>query len=193
MAGVSVYAEIHSFISKFMQLTSLGLNGNVNFSSNGGRLFVNLNVDLGNHLTPPSHSFTSSPKVKPSRVRRRKRRENARVNSCGKSAEVSNNDDSTVQSIDEIDASNDSSAVTFTSLPVREETSEEPTAFQSLFFCTACGKAFTSPDLLEQHKFEHDFVPEHFPLICDVCHQSFEPIEYMDHLDSGCQENHLLP
>ena len=58
----------------------------------------------------------------------------------------------------------------------------------SLFFCTLCSEAFKSRDMLEQHKNEHDEpVPEFFPLVCDTCHQTFEPDEYMDHLDSDCK------
>ena len=65
----------------------------------------------------------------------------------------------------------------------------EQSSFSPLFFCTACSKAFTSRSLLEEHKTEHDFVPECFPLICDNCDQTFKPLAFMDHMDTPCYRN----
>ena len=200
MAAVSVFAEVQSFVTKFMQLTSLGLHGSLNLSNNDGRMLVNFSMDLGSLLSPSSENFASSHRVKPSRVRRRKRRENARASKISNSVDTVESNDSVIPAVKEgsSDVQSTSSTPPVSSelvscLPLTNEnhanTTEEPSAFQPLFLCTACAKAFTSTSLLEQHKKEHDFVPECFPLVCENCHNTFEPIEFMDHMDSPCYRN----
>ena len=200
MAAVSVFAEVQSFVTKFMQLTSLGLHGSLNLSNNDGRMLVNFSMDLGSLLSPSSENFAFAHRIKPSRVRRRKRRENARASTISHPVETVESNDSVISAVNE--GSNDVQSTSSTpsvsseivsSLPLTNEnyenTTEEPSVFQPLFLCTAYAKAFTSTSLLEQHKKEHDFVPECFPLVCEKCHKTFEPIEFMDHMDSPCHQN----
>ena len=203
MASAAVYSEVNSFLSKFMQLSSYGFNGNVNFKSSNGRLHASIEVDLGNLQTIPRDIFTSSShRVKPSRVRRRKPREKARSTVSSQSVAVQvlvnehvcqENDVSNL--IDEMPASSSqppaSSTLSSSTLTMDDNSALTPdqSSFQPLFLCTACSKAFTSRSLLEEHKTEHDFVPECFPLICDHCNQTFEPLAFMDHMDTPCYRN----
>ena len=203
MASAAIYAEVNSFLSKFMQLSSYGLNGNVNFKSNNGRLHASIEVDLGNIQPFPQDIFTSSPqRVKPSRVRRRKQREKARSTESGQSAAVQvlanedvceENDVSMLVNDLSVSSSQSpaSSTLSSSTLTMNDNGASTPeqSSFSPLFFCTACSKAFTSKVLLEDHKTEHEFVPECFPLICDNCNQTFEPLAFMDHMDTPCYRN----
>ena len=67
--------EILSFIEKFNQMTACGIFANLNFSSNYGRVSVQLSADLGYlkagaHTYPTTPPFSSRSCEKPSKVRR---------------------------------------------------------------------------------------------------------------------------
>ena len=68
--------ELLSFISKFVHMTSLGINANLNVNSFHGNLSLTFKVDLGSVL----QKFTSNAASKTSKLRRRRRRENVRRN-----------------------------------------------------------------------------------------------------------------
>ena len=68
----STYIEIQSVMWKFSQLSSLGINSNLNFSSNNGKVCVPFTVELGD-ITRNTQNQNSS------RLRRRHRRAKARV------------------------------------------------------------------------------------------------------------------
>ena len=65
--------EMFSFIQKFSQLTCDGYNMSLTFSSFNSRVFVNFLGDIGPMFSPPSRNETRQ--QKPSRLRRRRRRE----------------------------------------------------------------------------------------------------------------------
>ena len=65
--------ELHSFLSKFVQLSNEGFNADLKISSHEGIISVNFTAELGTPcLWTPKPSFTKH--VKPSQLRRRKRR-----------------------------------------------------------------------------------------------------------------------
>ena len=80
--------EVQSFLWKFQQLSSIGINANLNLNSSNGHVFVNFAAELGqgyfdtqnlpslfaNNLetTPPVHQHRKA--CKPSQLKRRKRR-----------------------------------------------------------------------------------------------------------------------
>ena len=68
----STYIEIQSVMWKFSQLSSLGINSNLNFSSNNGKVCVAFTAELGN-VTRNMQNLNSS------RLRRRHRRAKARA------------------------------------------------------------------------------------------------------------------
>ena len=81
MAGVQ--EEISSFISKFQQLCYNGIDAYLHFSSWQGSVYVNCYANLGHFTQPPQPLYASSYQHnfnlrKPSRIRRRKRREEKR-------------------------------------------------------------------------------------------------------------------
>ena len=82
MAGVQ--EEINSFISKFQHLCYNGIDAHLNFSSWQGSVYVNCYANLGHFTQPPPQPFHASRYQhnfnhrKPSRTRRRKRREEIR-------------------------------------------------------------------------------------------------------------------
>ena len=82
--------EINSFVSKLMQLNSFGLNASLSFQAHCGRIFVNLQADLGHgdsyHNGNNYHNVQTQTRVKkqsPSRRRRLRRRKASREASKG--------------------------------------------------------------------------------------------------------------
>ena len=77
------YDELQSFLSKFTFLCVHGVNATLNVNSFLGNVYVNLNADLGptHPLVIPhdQEEFRPYPHVKPSRLRRRKRRQRKRA------------------------------------------------------------------------------------------------------------------
>ena len=78
----STYFELQSFLWKFAQLSSFGLDAKINFNSCKGSIQVNLSADIGSMLQPP---LLTPPECgnfnfrgKPSRVRRRTRQKETR-------------------------------------------------------------------------------------------------------------------
>ena len=69
--------EVHSFVSKFAYLTDIGINANLVFNSFNGNVCASFNVNLG----PIQQEFSRRSNCKPSKIRRRQRRQNARNNS----------------------------------------------------------------------------------------------------------------
>ena len=80
---VRCYDELQSFLSKLTFLSGHGVNATLNINSFLGNIYVNLSADLGHiHslVVPRKEEETrSTPHVKPSRVRRRKRRQRERA------------------------------------------------------------------------------------------------------------------
>ena len=72
--------ELDLFLVKFAELTSKGLDVNLQLNSLRGKVSITLKSELGYVLPPPNLSCR---KVKPSRARRRLRREQARSNNGG--------------------------------------------------------------------------------------------------------------
>ena len=80
--------EMFSFMQKFQHLSYNGFDVNLNFSSYQGIIYVNFNASLGPLMHPPQPVYTiptyekSSAKkcnqMKPSRIRRKRRREGKR-------------------------------------------------------------------------------------------------------------------
>ena len=66
--------ELHSYIEKFAQLSSLGLNANLHFDSYNRKIYASLQAELGN--VRPANSQYERQSTR-SRTRRRKRREAA--------------------------------------------------------------------------------------------------------------------
>ena len=71
----TVHWEMQSFIWKLSQLAHAGFNASLNFNFYQGRMFVNFSSDLGEFQVPVKRSKH----VKPSQIRRNKRRREARV------------------------------------------------------------------------------------------------------------------
>ena len=81
MVTFSAIQEMHSFVAKFNQLAGCGINSCLSFNSYNGKLFVNMTAEIGD--SPHQASSQAVPprqyeNVKPSRIRRRKRREQLR-------------------------------------------------------------------------------------------------------------------
>ena len=72
--------ELQSFVSKFLQLSSYGYQSCLNFKFNGEHIEVNINATLGSPPVLKESFMTEKKHVKPSRLRRRIRRKEARVN-----------------------------------------------------------------------------------------------------------------
>ena len=68
----STYIEIQSVMWKFSQLSSLGINSNLNFSSNNGKVCVAFTAELQNVIRNMQN-------LNSSRLRRRHRRAKARA------------------------------------------------------------------------------------------------------------------
>ena len=68
--------ELATFINEFMRLNSSGINAKLELQSYCGKVFVNINAELGFLSPPPSSVFSahSANYYKPSRARRRRRR-----------------------------------------------------------------------------------------------------------------------
>ena len=69
-------SEILSFVTKFLELTSRGHDVELQIVQKNGEISVNMCTNLKNLLMQPQTRTSSN--VKPSRIRRRKRREEAR-------------------------------------------------------------------------------------------------------------------
>ena len=67
--------ELESFIRKFLYLTSCGYESNLHLISSNRSISVNIQANLGSVIP---HCETSQRNVKPSRARRRRRREELR-------------------------------------------------------------------------------------------------------------------
>ena len=67
--------ELESFIRKFLYLTSCGYESNLHFTSSNGSISVNIQANLGS-VIPQCETIKRN--VKPSRARRRRRREELR-------------------------------------------------------------------------------------------------------------------
>ena len=76
---MAVGLELHSFVSKFLNLWSSGKNARLVVETQAGQATINLQLELGlphNHHHPQEHH---EKRVSPSRLRRRARREQARA------------------------------------------------------------------------------------------------------------------
>ena len=115
--------EIHSFLNKFMQLTSCGISAALNLNFDGEIMNLNLQTSL---KCPNLPSFQRPDKrTKPSRIRRRNRRKKAREWTCtSKSSNTctSNTLDSTSSSNENENNENPSTAIT----EVQSLTLQEP-------------------------------------------------------------------
>ena len=92
--------EMLSFIEKFNQMTTCGFNAKLNFSCNNGRVSVQLSADLGClypglYPYPRTASFSNQESVKPSKVKRRQRRAQARNERSTVVAEIDTNNEPT--------------------------------------------------------------------------------------------------
>ena len=81
--ATTTYCEIEAFLWKYCQLTSFGVNTNINFSSVNGNVFVSFAAELGSIISPtstPRSSPNSSKRShqKPSRIKRRRQRTEVR-------------------------------------------------------------------------------------------------------------------
>ena len=75
--------EVSSFIGKFMHLSSCGLRASLQFNCSDGNVSVNLTAELGCNI--PTMTVPNVRKdVKPSQLRRRQRRKQARENTAVK-------------------------------------------------------------------------------------------------------------
>ena len=74
----TMLAEMASFLSKLSQLNSFGFNAQLNFNACGGRKFVNMEADLS-HASDYCQ-YLPKTRTKPSRLRRRRRRQAHREN-----------------------------------------------------------------------------------------------------------------
>ena len=88
----STFSEIQSFVSKFSQLSSLGLDVDVKFSSSNKKVSVNFTAELGNMIPLPQYApYTASYKQnyteKPSKTRRRNRRKQS-FTQCAEDASI---------------------------------------------------------------------------------------------------------
>ena len=77
--------ELHSFIGKFMQLSASGFTANLSLSNTEGIISVNLNAVIGSlgqniHAATCSDNVQLKKSMKPSQVRRRRRRRLAKTN-----------------------------------------------------------------------------------------------------------------
>ena len=73
--------EIQSFVSKFLHLSSLGCQANLAIKFDGDNIQVNLQASIKNAYVSaePVHTEKYSRSVKPSRIRRRNRRREAKM------------------------------------------------------------------------------------------------------------------
>ena len=69
--------EMESFIGKFLYLSSHGYESNLQLTSSNGNISVNIQANLGNII---SQCENIQRNIKPSRARRRRRREEFRSN-----------------------------------------------------------------------------------------------------------------
>ena len=82
--------EISTFLQKFNQLSTSGFTANLNLSCCEGRITINLNADVRSlmsfdHPPPPPPRPPLFKHVKPSQLRRRKRRQDLTKTSCSSS------------------------------------------------------------------------------------------------------------
>ena len=66
--------ELNSFIWKFNQLLSCGLDAHLNLDNHAGSAWISLSVNLGKPTLAPTTSNLSKRRVSPSRIRRLERR-----------------------------------------------------------------------------------------------------------------------
>ena len=87
-------AETNSFLSKLLQLNSCGFNAQLYFNACGGRVYVNLNADLGYDFGIRGQSPSCVKKrPSPSRIRRRLRRSQAARPTDATNTNIPCNDD----------------------------------------------------------------------------------------------------
>ena len=99
--------EFESFIGKFLYLSSCGYESNLHLTSSNGSISVNIQANLGS-ITPRCETIQRN--VKPSRARRRRRREEFRSNTFTEvpSEEESSNEASNVELPETLSVSDDS-------------------------------------------------------------------------------------
>ena len=76
----AVHFEVYSFIEKFMHLSACGLNANVNFINQDGRITVNLQADIG--TTQSLYNSSDYRQQNCTSLSRRKRRKRRRQKSA---------------------------------------------------------------------------------------------------------------
>ena len=93
MAGVN--GEMQSFINKFQQMNYDGFNTSLNFSSCQGTIYVSFYASLGQPIEQPHKSYSMKcSRGKPSRIRRRKKREESRQSEVTEHTSISATSDS---------------------------------------------------------------------------------------------------
>ena len=98
--AANYYEEVHSFISKFSFLCAHGVNANLQFNNSDGNVSVCLKAEL-NSIASPS-TFRVQPKpphCKPSKVRRRRRRQCSRDENSMKAATEASDQDVTISNL----------------------------------------------------------------------------------------------
>ena len=69
--AAATYVEVQSFVSKYLHLTSCGIDADLKFSTKNGKVDISFHVSLMNAIS----SSDNNRHVKPSRLRRRRRRQ----------------------------------------------------------------------------------------------------------------------
>ena len=97
MAACTLIAwEVNSFVTKFLNLSSIGHNTSLTLNFNNGKLEVSLNstIEDGNGYVPPE---SPSQRCSPARARRSRRRKKARNDSnVTQNSTINNNDQNTL-------------------------------------------------------------------------------------------------
>ena len=121
----SVHYEMHSFLTKLSQLNNCGFNANLHFNCYEGRIYVNLNADLG--FFPQndwSETWNTAERkmAKPSRIKRRLRRKQTMDSKC-------NNSDTMVAAADSPQADKKESAPVNVSPSANDDSLDVPQQF----------------------------------------------------------------
>ena len=83
--------EIYAFVNKFVQISTIGLESSLNFTSDGKNVTASLNAHIGKLPHPqPEYTQPFYRHTKPSRIRRRKRRQDLRNQAARHDVDVSN-------------------------------------------------------------------------------------------------------
>ena len=81
----NVHYEMNSFLTKLSQLNNCGFNASLHFNSYEGRIYVNLNADLGHFLQNDWNETWNTVQKrmsKPSRIKRLLKRKQNKMNSA---------------------------------------------------------------------------------------------------------------